>query len=202
LLDQALRSAGAIDADDTVRWKSPLASDGFAECRDAEVLRRLAIDRLPRRSLAEFWPRGGPVWDAIGQSQKGRLVLVEAKAHIPEVASPPSKASKASLSLIRRSLAEARHHYAPRSTADWSASLYQYANRLAFQYLLGHLNGLPSSLVFLDFLNASDVGGPTSPDEWRGATRLVHALLGLPPDLKNYGVFHAYLDVRLLKGGI
>jgi hypothetical protein len=196
LLDEALRHSGVIDIDDSVQWKSPLASADFVEYRDGEVLRNLGVETLPIRSLKEFWPKGGPVWDALGRSTKDRLILVEAKAHIPEAASPPSKASAASLELIRRSLNEARSYYAPKATAEWSASLYQYANRLAFQYLFSHLNGLPSRLVFLDFYNAPDVDGPKSEAEWIGATRLIHALLGLPADITKYGVYHAYVDVK------
>jgi hypothetical protein len=70
--------------------------------------------------------------------------------------------------------------------------------RLAFQYLFAQLNGLPSRLVFLDFYNAADVQGPESEAEWRGATRLIHALLGLPADLREHGVFHAYVDAKFV----
>jgi hypothetical protein len=202
LLDDAFRRAGAIDADDTITWLSPVANDSFVECRDGEVLRRLGIDSLPHRQLSEFWPRRGPVWDALGKSSQGQLLMVEAKAHIPEAASPPSKASEVPLALIRRSLEEARRFYAPRATVDWSGSLYQYANRLAFQYLFAHLNGLPTRLVFLDFYNAPDVEGPESEAEWRGATRLIHALLGLPASLDRHGVFHAYADASLIHASI
>lgn len=198
LLDSALRRSGAISRRDSVMWRSPLASDGFRECRDGEALRRLEILTLPNRSLAEFWPRRGPVWDALGFSRQKVRVLIEAKAHIPEAASPPSKASDVSLPLIRQSLLEARKYYAPRSKADWTSTFYQYANRLAFQYLLGHLNRKNTRLVFLDFCGATDVDGPETEAEWRGATRLIHAQLGLPADLTKFGVYHAYVDVRNL----
>lgn len=198
LLDIALRAAGAIGESDSVQWVSPLAHDGFVEYRDGEVLRRLRIDRLANRRLSDFWPNRGPVWDALGRSREGRLILVEAKAHIPEAASPGSKASEQSLKKIRHSLEEARRHYAPRAKADWSGPLYQYANRLAFQYFFAAVNGLPTRLVFLDFCHASDVHGPESEAEWRGATRLIHAMLGLPADLRKFGVFHAYADVRAM----
>lgn len=198
VLDESLRLAGVIDKDDAVIWKSPLTNEKFAEYRDGAVLRCLGVHNLPTRSLSEFWPRGGPVWDALGKSKNGKLILVEAKAHIPEAASPPSQASEVSLAHIRKSLEEARRFYAPKARADWSGSLYQYANRLAFQYLFAHLNSLPSRLVFLDFYNAKDVKGPETKEEWRGATQLIHALLGLPADLTKYGVFHAYVDVRLV----
>ena len=120
----------------------------------------------------------------------------------PEAASPPSKASESSLALIRRSLDNARAYYAPGATADWSGRFYQYANRLAFQYLLAELNGLPSRLVFLDFINATDVNGPTSEGEWHGARQLIHALLGLPSDLTGRGVFHVCVDVERIKSAL
>jgi hypothetical protein len=198
-LNAALEESGALGPGDEIDWQSPLEADEFREYRDGEALRRLGIESLPSRDLNTFWPRRGPVWDALGRSKAGRLVLVEAKAHIPEAVSPPSKASEVSIGLIRQSLEKARRYYTKRSDADWSGVFYQYANRLAFQYLLNKLNGLPSVLVFLDFINARDVNGPTSSDEWRGATRVIHTQLGLPEDLRQFGVYHAYLDVKGLE---
>lgn len=197
-LNSALRRSGAIDRRDSVEWRCPLVRDGFRECRDGEALRRLDIHTLPKMPLTEFWPQRGPVWDALGVTTQGVRILVEAKAHIAEAVSPPSKATETSLTLIRRSLENARRFYAPRSKADWSTTFYQYANRLAFQYFLAQINGVKSRIVFLDFCNASDMGGPETEAEWRGATRLIHAQLGLPADLTPFGVFHAYVDVRHL----
>ncbi len=34
--------------------------------------------------------------------------------------------------------------------------------------------------------------------EWQGATRLIHACLGLPEDLTHFGVFEAFVDARRL----
>jgi hypothetical protein len=42
------------------------------------------------------------------------------------------------------------------------------------------------------------MGGPPSVEEWRRATRMIHAVLGLPADLEHFGVFHAYVDARQL----
>jgi hypothetical protein len=179
-------------------WGSPLAAKKYEEYRDGAVLRCLGIKELSKRQLADFWPNRGPVWDALGRSRKGNLILLEAKAHIAEAASPRSMASEDSLRHIKRSLEESRKYFAPRAKAEWSGSLYQYANRLAFQYFFSKLNGLPSRLVFLNFCNAADVHGPESEEEWHGATRLIHALLGLPDDLSGKGVHHAFVDVRSL----
>ena len=54
-------------------------------------------------------------------------------------------------------------------------------------------------IVFLYFINATETDGPSSILEWEGATRLLHAVLGLPKDLKRHDVYHAYIDVNEFK---
>src|SRR6185437_3518206 len=92
LLDAAFQRGGVTAPGETVVWGSPLAADHFCEYRDEEALRRLGIENLPTRCLADFWPARGPVWDALGVSSSGARILLEAKAHIPEAASPGSRA--------------------------------------------------------------------------------------------------------------
>lgn len=198
LLLAALRRAGALGRREKVTWVSPLMSEAFREYKDGAALEKLGLGRL-KESLCAFWPAQGPVWDALGLAGDGRPILLEAKAHIPEAVSPGSKASEKSLELIRSSLRATRAWIAPRARgdADWSQSFYQYANRLAYQHFLS-LNSVPSSLVFLNFTNAVDMDGPASEWEWEGAIRLIHAVLGLPADLKAFAVFHAFLDSREL----
>lgn len=198
LLRTALRRAGVIGKHVTVEWKSPLDAQLGREYRDASALRQVDLVSSLKVPLTAFWPSRGPVWDALAVTSDGTRILVEAKAHIPEAASPGTAAAGESLTLIERSLQEARKYYAPRSKASWTGTFYQYANRLAFQYFLSHTNALPTRLVFLAFTNAADVDGPASEEEWHGATRLLHAALGLPADLARFGVHHAFLDARLL----
>ena len=164
-----------------------------------EALRQLGVPSLAHRKLSEFWPSRGPVWDALASTTSGELIFVEAKAHIAEAASPGTKASPESYELIQRSLADARRFYAPKATAEWSGTFYQYANRLSHHYLFRKLNHLPSHMVFLYFINALDVSGPSSDLEWRGATQLLHAALGLVPGKLPDGVHEIFLDVGLLK---
>ena len=200
LLLDALRRSEAIAPEASITWRSPLENENFQEYRDGKALAKAGIGRASlKKALEEFWPARGPVWDAVGITSEGPPLFLEAKAHIPEAASPATRATPASLKLISRSLGEAREFYAPRATAVWSNVFYQYANRLAHHYFLTEANGLPSALVFLYFVNAYDMLGPMSEEEWHGAVRLIHAVLGLPKDLKRYGVFDAFLDVRLLK---
>jgi hypothetical protein len=142
------------------------------------------------------------VWDAIGVTSEGSPLFIEAKAHIPEAASPATKAAPESRKLIKESLDAARRFYAPRASADWSRVFYQYANRLAHQHFLREVNGIKSTLVFLYFLNADDMLGPASEEEWQGASHLIHAVLGIPKDLTAHGVFDAFLDTRLLQDAV
>jgi hypothetical protein len=199
LLLRALRRSGAIGRREDLTWASPVANAEYTEYRDLAALRQVGIESLPKTPLKDFWPNRGQVWDGLGNSSSGRPVLVEAKAHIPEMVSGPSAATaEASVELIRRSLSATRKHLAPRSRVDWNGPFYQYANRLAFQFFLRRLNGIDSSLVFLYFTNAVDMAGPATEAEWHGAIRLVHACLGLPGDLSEFGVFKAFVDARRL----
>ena len=85
-------------------WRSPLEAAGFREYRDMAALRQLGIVHLPVEPLSGFWPPRGPVWDALATAETEHLIFVEAKANIPEAASPRSKASPESLKIIQRSL--------------------------------------------------------------------------------------------------
>lgn len=202
LLKSALRKASALGRRESIEWVSPLDSDNHREYRDKAALFKLGIEKRVTLPLKEFWPARGPVWDALARTAEGRPMLVEAKAHIPESASPGTRASTASRGLIEASLKATRKHLAPKSSAFWMGTFYQYANRLAYQYYLRNLNQIDSSLVFLDFTNAVDMDGPTAEEEWRGATRLIHAVLGIPANLERFGVYHAYIDARLLTDAV
>lgn len=198
IIDDMLQAALGLPSEDKILWISPVRSTKFREYRDMEALRQLGVESLPVRALNTFWPRRGPVWDGLARTKSGKLIFIEAKANIPEAASPPTRATPDSRKLILQSLTEARHFFSPRATCEWAGTFYQYANRLSHHYLFRELNKLPSHLVFLYFINAEDVSGPTSETEWRGAVRLLHAALGLSSNRLPEGVHEVFLDVRLL----
>lgn len=203
LLRLALKKSGALRRRETVSWQSPLKLDKYVEYRDKAALQKLGLtDSDLDVPLKDFWPPRGAVWDGLGITSQNRPLMLEAKAHIPEAASPGTKASPASRELIEKSLAKTRKYLAPKAKADWTGTFYQYANRLAYQYFLRVLNGQDSSLVFLDFTNAADMDGPSTEEEWKGATRMIHAVLGLPANIEKFGVFHAYVDARQLVDAI
>jgi hypothetical protein len=183
-------------------WRSPLEEAGFREYRDMAALRQLGIVRLPVEPLSAFWPRRGPVRDALAIAGTGQPLLVEAKANIPEAASPKTKASCASLKLIQGSLRRGQCAIAPKSEHDWSGVFYQYANRLAHLYLLREVNSLPAELVFVYFINAIDVDGPTTGSEWDAVTALTHAALGLGRHPMLQHVHHVVVDVKNLQDAV
>jgi len=160
-----------------IEWSSPVGPH-YREHRDLAALGVMKAPSL-RVDLDSFWPRRGPVWDALGRTDHGDLLFVEAKAHIAEAASPRSKATPASYALIQKSLEQVRAWLAPRSRADWTGTFFQYANRLAHLWFYRVQNRLPAHLVFVYFLNARDVGGPARREEWDAALTLLHSALGL-----------------------
>lgn len=177
-----------------VEWRSPLADDGFAEYRDQAFLDRLGI-LLPKRQLKDFWPSGGPQWDALGRASCGAIVLVEAKAHVSELLSPPTQATDRSADIIRRSLSEAAADLGASPGTDWSRRFYQYGNRLAHAWFLSHVNKLPVKLAFVHFIGDAEMDGPSNRREWEAALTVLHEALGLRGRLPPY-VAETFIDVR------
>jgi hypothetical protein len=185
-----------LNKDEQIYWLSPREEDEYAEYSDKESLDLLGIN-LEKRSLSSFWPIGGPHWDGLGRSNTGKLFLVEAKSHIGELYSCVGAKGK-SLELIRRSLEDVKHYLAPKSPVDWSNGFYQYANRLAHLYLFRNLNGKPAYLVFLYFLNDSEMGGPSSITEWKAAIKLLHTFLGIRQHKLQRYVLDIFIDISEL----
>jgi hypothetical protein len=176
----------------TLRWRSPLANDNFAEYWDQSFLNVLEVGELTR-SLDNFWPRSGPRWDALGITEDGALVLVEAKAHIREAITKCS-AQPRSLKRIDRAFEEIAASWGIAVTPAWTSMHYQYANRLAHAFFLQEVNKRPTVLVFLHIIGDSVMSGPNSRDEWEASITEVHARLGLTKRLPAY-VRDAFVDV-------
>lgn len=163
----------------SVEWLSPLKSDDYAEYRDGAFLERIGRPEL-RPALADFWPPRGPQWDALGRSNAGDILLVEAKAHVAEICSPGTGAGPESRVWIERRLEELAAELGARSDrAAWTDFFYQICNRLAHLSFL-RKQGAPAYLVFVNFLNDPDMKGPTTPETWQAASAIVSHVLGLP----------------------
>lgn len=177
-----------------ITWLSPLANDKYAEYRDATFLERLDIGSL-RPALESFWPAGGPQWDALGRAQSGEVVLVEAKAHIPELLSPATQATDDSLTLIRRSLSETASALGATPGMDWALRFYQYTNRLAHGHFLHNIHGVRTRLVFLYIVGDGDVNGPEHRSEWEAALIVLYEALGLRGKRLRFKV-DSFVDIR------
>jgi hypothetical protein len=181
-----------------VSWKSPLEHDSFAEYRDHGFLRAIDHEVLSPE-LAEFWPSRGPQWDALACTDRGDVLLVEAKAHIAELCSPPSQASPRSLEKIEMALQETADYLGSTRPSCWSTSFYQLTNRFAHLYFL-RKHRVRAWLVLVNFVGDDDVSGPQSAAEWRAAYQVAFHVLGLPTrhKLARY-VVEIYPDVRQLR---
>ena len=195
LLNDMIKSETGLLENTQIKWLSPIENDNHAEYRDKAFIDVLGID-LPKCKLSEFWPKGGPQWDALGRADDGAVFLIEAKAHIPEMISHLAAKSPASEQKILRSLQQTKDYLNIKSRNDWSSPFYQYANRIAHLYLLGVLNEIPAYLVFVYFLNDEVMGGPKTEEEWHGAIKLIHAYLGIGRNKLERFIIKIFCDVR------
>jgi exonuclease III len=196
-IDSAIRTALNLPSMAKIEWLSPLAKERFLEYRDYPALKRLGL-KIDRERLRDFWPAGGPMWDGLARTSTGDVLLVEAKAHISELVSGGSRASAKSLQHIRKSLAMVQEKLAVGGTPDWCGPFYQYANRLAHLQFLRD-SGVRAHLLFVYFLNAQDVFGPSSKDEYLGAIKVIEAALGLRRDKLSRYVHKLFIDVSHLQ---
>ncbi len=161
----------------TIDWRSPRAPR-YLEYRDRKALEALDLGRMGP-ALAAFWPARGPVWDALGVGVgTEERFLVEAKAHIAELASRPTSAQGRSLRQIRQRLDELKRSLRSGAPADWSGSFYQYSNRLAYLHWFRGQR-VPAFLVSIYFTDAPDVPEPANREQWQGALRLLRSYMGL-----------------------
>ncbi len=160
-------------------WVSPLASDSYNEYRDSEFLDVLGLKRL-KPMLINFWPSGGPCWDALARVEKdGKLVgciLVEAKSHVTEIYGNGCCASGASMQKISCALARTQEWLGV-NKVDWTGRLYQSANRYAHLYFFRVIARIEAFMVNIYFVN--DPHSRTTVEQWTPAIREVQRVLGL-----------------------
>ena len=154
-----------------IRWVSPLAAEMYSEYQDSEFLERVGLGVLAPR-LQEFWPRGGPCWDALAQIEGGCLII-EAKSHVPEIYGGGCGASPASKQKIQAALDATKAWLGVSSDVDWTGRLYQSANRYACLYFLREIAGVQAFLVNVYFVG--DPRTPTTREDWDAATSGVSA---------------------------
>jgi hypothetical protein len=163
-----------------IEWVSPISAFGYTEYRDGDFLRAPGLENLTHQ-LREFWPRGGPCWDALARIEfsDGRhgCVLVEAKSHVSEIYGNGCGASGDSFQRISRAFLRTKKWLGVAPDADWTGKLYQSANRYAHLYFLRMIAGIDACLANVYFIN--DQHSPTTVQEWKPAIREVQRQLGL-----------------------
>ncbi len=167
----------------TLRWVSPVTEDGFAEYQDAAFLRRVGQEGLARE-LREFWPKGGPCWDALAVVETSQsdspngVLLVEAKSYPGEIYGGGMKAtSPRSRQKIHAALQETKNWLGVSAGADWTGPLYQSANRLAHLYFFVEKAKVPAWLLNVCFVD--DPHSPTNRSEWETALNKVKEEFGM-----------------------
>lgn len=194
-LNALLRQDLSLPQDETIEWLSPLEEDNYAEYYDRVFLEKLGLSALVP-DLKKFWPKGGPHWDGIGKSQSGKVFLIEAKSHIPELISSLKAMNPRSQKQILESLSWTKKKLGSKTDFDWSKTFYQYANRLAHVLFLRQKQ-VSAYFVSVYFLNDSEMNGPKTSEEWKGALRLLHRCLGLEEHLLTKLVVELFIDVNL-----
>ena len=180
----------------SINWRSPLQTDNYAEYRDEDFLKRLGILGKITYPLSDFWPDNGPQWDALGVSGD-EIILVEAKANIPEMVSPGTKAGTSSRRKVKNSLDEVKKYLSVSDSIDWTGTFYQYVNRIAHLYYLREKNQIKARLLFIYFINDVTVRGPKTKDEWLGAIQTMECYLGLDKNHKLRKYIHdIFIDVN------
>jgi hypothetical protein len=182
-----------------VKWVSPLKIDGYSEYRDEDFLDILGIRSIIKTPLHEFWPKNGPQWDALGK-YANTIFIVEAKANIPELKSPGTKASNNSKELIEKSLNSVKKYLNVDNSVYWMGTYYQYINRIAHLYYLRLLNKIDAYLIFIYFVNDNTINGPKTIDEWKCEIKELHKKIGLKEDniLSKY-ILNIYINYNNIK---
>jgi hypothetical protein len=148
--------------------------------------------------LRDFGQSAAPQWDALGISDRSDVLIVEAKAHIAELNSPPSAAGEKSMRIIQIALDEAALAFGVPAHIKWNTKFYQLANRLAHLHFLRKL-GVPAWLVLANFVGDKDMRGPVDERTWDVEYEKAFAALGITanaPLLQH--VLHVYPRVESL----
>lgn len=195
LIDKQIKAAFSELTNDTIEWQSPLDTDDYAEYRDNEFIDMVGLD-IQEIKLDSFWPKGGPQWDALATTRNNNIIIVEAKANIPEVVSPATSASPKSKNLIDKSLKETKDYLGKKNNIDWSGTFYQYTNRLAHLYFLRIKHNKPVYLLNIYFIGDKDVNGPDTKAEWEAALQVMYKYLGLSRHRLSKYMANIFINVK------
>lgn len=158
-----------------LEWISPLAGENeeFAEyeLQHSIVKERLDLSDEDEKREFAFWPKRQPQWDGLAIGCDGKtLYIVEAKAHLSELASKLSARNEDSIKLITNSMKTVHDTYYANGDFDaWINRYYQLGNRLTFLHYLKKIKFKKIENVKLVLLNfVEDITYKfTTEEEWK-----------------------------------
>ncbi|MBF0634186.1 MAG: hypothetical protein HQK85_06000 [Nitrospinae bacterium] len=166
---------------DHISWVSPLKNALYEEYKDEDFLRSVGMSRLAPLLVGDFWPKGGPRWDALARVKingKEGVILVEAKNYPGEIEGNGCGASPYSRSIIEKALQKTKKWLGVAPETDWMGKWYQSANRLAHLYFLNEVVGVPAWLVNVHILD-DPMHNPTSRNVWEIELAGIKSQMGL-----------------------
>lgn len=156
----------ALNLDNDIHW---LDFEYDGPC-DKELLNLEFISEL-NNEWKNYWAcgSGGINWDAVGVTDDGTYILVEAKAHLSEMKNSAT-GGKRSLENNTARIADFIKKHSVNSTADiWIKNFYQLANRLVITDFL-QSKGYKAKLLYVLFENGfeynRDKSDSASAKEW------------------------------------
>lgn len=198
LIDNLIKSSFEDLANQEIIWTSPIEQDDYAEYRDNDFLLKVGLDPTEIK-LDNFWPAKGPQWDALAKTTSGHVILVEAKANIPEIVSPATGAGEISKTIIDKALQETKEFLNLTNDIDWSGKFYQYTNRIAHLFFLRIKCSKPTFLVNIYFIGDETVSGPKTRQEWDGALKVLHTYLGLSRHKLSKYMVDLFIEIKDLE---
>jgi hypothetical protein len=186
-----------LPVDARLTWVSPVQEARFAEYQDVDFLRAIGLEQHAA-ALADFWPAGGPVWDALAvvgtDGLRPGVLLAEGKSYPDELFGGRCRASEPARSKVSDALARTQRWLGVAEDPErWMGRLYQTANRLAHLYWLREMVGVRAWRAHLLFVD--DPHGPTSRDQWIAAVESANDELGLAGAVVPHAG-HALLNAR------
>jgi hypothetical protein len=109
----------------SLRWTAPREEQRFGEPYDGRFLEALGLPEYKTR-LAEFWPEGGPHWDALAvageEGPPSLVLLVEGKSYPGEVYGPGCQATAESSKRLISAALDRTRYWQRAQIADWTGT--------------------------------------------------------------------------------
>ena len=205
MLDREILKALGSPSDASIDWLYPDRSgDRGVEFTGVGFLKHQRWAQGTARAMAawsNFWPSRGRAqcWDGVAilhvDGEPQRWLVLEAKSNHPEFVGARTKATGASFRKIQAALNRTKKQLGVHRFFDWTASYYQFANRLAAVAFLNRHN-VPTQLVEVFFTGDCFPDGtpcPQSESEWRLLLRARQLTLGIDSNSTEQQVLDVFL---------